>query len=62
MRNFIVIDNDDQESEISNIEDKAKDQGFLAKGDWFDPTDSQCLTDDQKYIDPEKVVQKFEEK
>ncbi|WP_432671108.1 hypothetical protein [Flavobacterium sp. SM2513] len=62
MRNFIVVDNDDQESEVSNIIDKAKENGFLADGDWFDPTDSCCLTDDQKFIDMGKVVQQLNEK
>lgn len=56
MRNFIVVDNDDQESEVSNIIDKAREQGFKANGDWFDPTDSECLTEDQEFIDMDNVV------
>lgn len=62
MRKFIVIDNDPQDDEVTNIEGKAKDQGFNVEGEWFDPTDSECLTDDQEHIDIDRVINQLNAK
>ncbi len=61
MRKFIVIDNDDQESEIENVEGKAHHDGFNVKGFWFDPTSQECLafSDDEFFIDKDKVVEQL---
>ena len=60
MRKFIVIDNDPQEDEIVNIEEKAKTEGFIVKGTWFDTDDPECLTmtNGEYMVDKNKILER----